>query len=100
MLVGDDFKKDTCARGVLAVKIRSASGFKEGDQSLGGLKKGSSKRLNPPLCYSAAVVLGEGLTQCLDVSIKELKLSWDHIGELIGCVTRRRLRCRRMVEVR
>ncbi|KAL9590471.1 MAG: hypothetical protein Q9203_000750 [Teloschistes exilis] len=42
MLVGDDFKKDTCARGVLAIRIRSASGFKEGDQSLGGLKKGSS----------------------------------------------------------
>ncbi|KAL9587346.1 MAG: hypothetical protein Q9212_000273 [Teloschistes hypoglaucus] len=39
MLVGDDFKKDTCARGVLAVKIRSARGFKEGDQSLGGWSK-------------------------------------------------------------
>ncbi|KAL8693346.1 MAG: hypothetical protein Q9218_001825 [Villophora microphyllina] len=42
MLVGDDFKKDTSARGVLVVRIRSASGFKEGDQSFGGLKQGSS----------------------------------------------------------
>ncbi|KAL8737340.1 MAG: hypothetical protein Q9181_001757 [Wetmoreana brouardii] len=43
MLVGDDFKKDTSARGVLVVGIDHATEFKEGDQSLGGLKKGSSK---------------------------------------------------------
>ena len=42
MLVGDDFKKDTRARGVLMVNIRRARDFKEGDMSLGGLKKGSS----------------------------------------------------------
>ncbi len=42
MLVGDDFKKDTRARGVLMVHIRRAREFKEGDMSLGGLKKGSS----------------------------------------------------------
>ncbi|KAL8871578.1 MAG: hypothetical protein Q9174_002619 [Haloplaca sp. 1 TL-2023] len=42
MLIGDDFKKDTSARGVLAVRIVSASDFKEGDQSLGGLRQGSS----------------------------------------------------------
>ena len=42
MLVGDDFKKDTNARGVVMVTIKRAQGFKEGDMSLGGLKKGSS----------------------------------------------------------
>ncbi|CAF9906097.1 MAG: hypothetical protein HETSPECPRED_006053 [Heterodermia speciosa] len=42
MLVGDDFKKDTSTRGVLVVKIKSGTGFKEGDPGIGGLKKGSS----------------------------------------------------------
>ncbi len=43
MLVGDDFKKDTSARGCLVVTIMNATDFKEGDRSLGGLKKGSSE---------------------------------------------------------
>ena len=42
MLVGDDFKKDTGARGVILVKISRARGFKEGDGNFGGFKKGSS----------------------------------------------------------
>ncbi|KAI9724513.1 MAG: hypothetical protein M1812_000581 [Candelaria pacifica] len=42
MLIGDDFKKDTVARGIVVVQIKKASHFKEGDPSLGGLKKGSS----------------------------------------------------------
>ena len=42
MLVGDDFKKDTSARGVVMVKIKKATGFKEGSGNLMGLKKGSS----------------------------------------------------------
>ncbi|KAI9783326.1 MAG: hypothetical protein M1835_003821 [Candelina submexicana] len=42
MLIGDDFKKDTVARGVVVVQIKKATQFKEGDPSLGGLKKGSS----------------------------------------------------------
>ncbi|KAL8790544.1 MAG: hypothetical protein Q9213_000566 [Squamulea squamosa] len=42
MLVGDDFKKDTSACGVLVITVVNATGFKEGDRSLGGLKKGSS----------------------------------------------------------
>ena len=42
MLVGDDFKKDTSARGVVMVRIKRASGFKEGDGSIGILKRGSS----------------------------------------------------------
>ncbi|OAL33856.1 hypothetical protein AYO20_06867 [Fonsecaea nubica] len=41
MLVGDDFKKDTVARGVVMIFIKSASGFKEGDGGFGPLK-GSS----------------------------------------------------------
>ncbi|KAL8669739.1 MAG: hypothetical protein Q9168_005681 [Polycauliona sp. 1 TL-2023] len=41
MLVGDDFKKDTSARGVLVVTVINATEFKEGDRSLGPLKKGS-----------------------------------------------------------
>ena len=42
MLVGDDFKKDTAARGVLVVRIKNAFDFKEGDTSLGPLKDGSA----------------------------------------------------------
>lgn len=42
MLVGDDFKKDTSARGVLMIRIKQAKGFKQGDGNLGVLKKGSS----------------------------------------------------------
>ena len=42
MLMGDDFKKDTTARGVVVVHIKSAEGFKEGDGSLGPFKKGSA----------------------------------------------------------
>ena len=42
ILVGDDFKKDTSARGILMVRIKRAADFKEGDVSLMGLKKGSS----------------------------------------------------------
>ncbi|TID27530.1 meiotically up-regulated protein [Venturia nashicola] len=42
MLMGDDFKKDTAARGVLVVKIKRAFDFKQGDPGLGFLKEGSS----------------------------------------------------------
>jgi len=42
MLMGDDFKKDTNARGVVAILIKSARDFKEGDVGLGPLKPGSS----------------------------------------------------------
>jgi C2 domain len=42
MLVGDDFKKDTVAHGVVVVRIKKARGFKEGDGNLGPLKRGSS----------------------------------------------------------
>lgn len=42
MLVGDDFKKDTTARGVVMVNIKRGRDFKMGDPGLGGLKKGSS----------------------------------------------------------
>ncbi|KAK4172841.1 hypothetical protein QBC36DRAFT_68578 [Triangularia setosa] len=42
MLVGDDFKKDTISRGIVAVHIDRARGFKEGDSGLGVLKSGSS----------------------------------------------------------
>ncbi|KAF2474538.1 meiotically up-regulated gene 190 protein [Lindgomyces ingoldianus] len=42
MLVGDDFKKDTSARGVLVVTIKRAFNFKEGDAGFGPVKKGSA----------------------------------------------------------
>ena len=42
MLVGDDFKKDTIAKGVLVVKIKRGRDFKCGDPGVTGLKKGSS----------------------------------------------------------
>ncbi len=42
MLMGDDFKKDTIARGVIVAYIKSARDFKEGDSSIGPFKEGSS----------------------------------------------------------
>ncbi len=42
MLVGDDFKKDTHARGVVIVRISRGRDFKAGDPGLGILKKASS----------------------------------------------------------
>lgn len=41
MIVGDDFKKDTTARGVVTVFVKSAKDFKEGDGGIGPIK-GSS----------------------------------------------------------
>ncbi|KAL8849285.1 MAG: hypothetical protein Q9221_005755 [Calogaya cf. arnoldii] len=66
MLVGDDFKKDTSARGVLVVTIVSATEFKEGDSSLGPLKKGSSDayvavgwgKFGKPV-WSTRIILGD-----------------------------------------
>lgn len=42
MLVGDDFKKDTIARGVLVVRIKRALDFKQGDAGFGPIKDGSA----------------------------------------------------------
>ena len=42
MLVGDDFKRDTEAYGVVVVRIKRAYDFAEGDTSLGALRSGSS----------------------------------------------------------
>jgi len=42
MLVGDDFKKDIHARGVVIVRIKRGRDFKAGDPGLGILKKASS----------------------------------------------------------
>ncbi|TVY93410.1 Meiotically up-regulated protein [Lachnellula willkommii] len=35
MLVGDDFKKDTVARGIIMIYVKEARGFKEGDGGVG-----------------------------------------------------------------
>lgn len=43
MLIGDDFKKNTSAHGVLFVRIISATGFKEGDGGITGLGRSTSK---------------------------------------------------------
>ena len=42
MLVGDDFKRDTEAFGVVVVRVKRAYNFAEGDTSLGTLRSGSS----------------------------------------------------------
>ncbi|KAL5122024.1 hypothetical protein ACEQ8H_000240 [Pleosporales sp. CAS-2024a] len=42
MLMGDDFKKDTIAQGILIVRIKRAFDFKEGDGGLGPLREGSA----------------------------------------------------------
>lgn len=41
MLMGEDFKKDTSARGVVLVYIKSARGFKQGDGGVGKLQGAS-----------------------------------------------------------
>lgn len=47
ILVGDDFKKDTVARGVIMVLIKEAKGFKDGDAALIG--PGSSDAYGKPI---------------------------------------------------
>ncbi|KAJ4301265.1 hypothetical protein N0V90_003356 [Kalmusia sp. IMI 367209] len=42
MMMGDDFKKDTTARGVIVVTIKHAFDFKEGDGGIGPIKNGSA----------------------------------------------------------
>ncbi len=42
MLAGDDFKKDTLARGVMVVRIKRAFDFKEGDVSIPLISSGGS----------------------------------------------------------
>lgn len=42
MLIGDDFKKDTIARGVIVCHIRRAFDFKQGDASIPLIKDGSA----------------------------------------------------------
>ena len=42
MLLGDDFKKDTDAHGVVVIRIKRAYGFAEGDTNLGKLRSGAS----------------------------------------------------------
>lgn len=42
MMMGDDFKKDTVAQGILIVRIKNAYDFKEGDGGFGPLKSGSA----------------------------------------------------------
>ncbi|OQO07691.1 hypothetical protein B0A48_07388 [Cryoendolithus antarcticus] len=42
MLVGDDFKKDTAARGILVVRIRRGYDFKVGDAGIPLIKEGSA----------------------------------------------------------
>ena len=45
MLVGDDFKKDTVARGVIVIFLEEANDFKEGDGGVGPLKGSSDSYL-------------------------------------------------------
>ncbi|KAL6716458.1 hypothetical protein ACLMJK_006025 [Lecanora helva] len=42
MLVGDDFKKDTNARGIIVVHVKRGHDFKAGDPGMGPFRKGSS----------------------------------------------------------
>lgn len=42
MMMGDDFKKDTIAQGVLVVRIKHAYDFKEGDAGFGPFSTGSA----------------------------------------------------------
>lgn len=42
MMMGDDFKKDTIAQGVLVVRIKYAYDFKEGDAGIGPFSQGSA----------------------------------------------------------
>lgn len=45
MLVGDDFKKDTIARGAIVIFLKEAKDFKEGDGGIGPLKGSSDSYL-------------------------------------------------------
>ncbi|TKA76156.1 hypothetical protein B0A49_03730, partial [Cryomyces minteri] len=72
MLVGDDFKKDTDARGVLIIRVKRAYDFKEGDSGLPLVKQGSADpyvtlswaKFGKPL-WSTRVILSE-MEPCWD----------------------------------
>lgn len=64
MLTGDDFKKDTTARGVIYIRVKSAQDMKEGDGSIPLLKDGSNdcyvscgKQILCRCCGSAALLM-------------------------------------------
>ena len=72
MLAGDDFKKDTAARGALLVRIRKAYGFKEGDSGIGPLKNGSSD----PYCSVSWAKFGKPVMSTR-IILSEMEPFWD-----------------------
>ena len=80
MLKGDDFKKDTLARGALFVRVRWADGMKEGDSSIPLLKDGSSD------CYvSCGWAKFSKPMWSTRIIISDMKPSWEeHCILLIG----------------
>jgi hypothetical protein len=78
MLVGDDFKKDTSAKGILVVRIKRAYDFKEGDVGIAMLRKGSSD----PYVTVGWSKFGKPVwsTRVMDA---EMKPSWDETGFIL-----------------
>ncbi|OCL13166.1 hypothetical protein AOQ84DRAFT_385608 [Glonium stellatum] len=78
MLVGDDFKKDTVARGVLVVRIKRAFDFKEGDAGIAGIKKGSAD----PYVSVGWAKFGKPLWSTR-VLISEMEPHWDETAFIL-----------------
>ncbi|SMR55043.1 unnamed protein product [Zymoseptoria tritici ST99CH_1E4] len=72
MLVGDDFKKDTTAKGVLVVEIRRGYDFKAGDASIPLIKNESS---SDPYVSVAWAKFGKPMFSTR-VLVNEMKPAW------------------------
>ncbi|KAK0726830.1 hypothetical protein B0T26DRAFT_737723 [Lasiosphaeria miniovina] len=77
MLVGDDFKKDTVARGVVLVHIKRARDFKDGDGGFGPMKGSSDS-------YVTASWGKFGKPQaCTRIIVDDQKPNWDEWASIL-----------------
>ncbi|KKY29110.1 putative c2 calcium-dependent membrane targeting [Phaeomoniella chlamydospora] len=78
MLAGDDFKKDTTARGIVAIRIRRAYGFKEGDSGIGPFKDGSAD----PYCTVSWGKFGKPMFSTR-VILSQMEPFWDEWASVL-----------------
>ena len=78
MLAGDDFKKDTIARGAVVVRVRKADDFKEGDLGFGPIHNGSSD----PYCTLSWGKFGKPMFSTR-IILGEMKPYWDEWAALL-----------------
>ncbi|KAK5113917.1 hypothetical protein LTR85_010450 [Meristemomyces frigidus] len=78
MIAGDDFKKDTSARGVLVVRIKRGYDFEMGDPGIPLIKKGGSD----PYVSVGWAKFGKAIFSTRVLS-KEMEPSWEEVAYLL-----------------